>query len=36
MDAFKRVGGFWLMWTGVSLAGVAITMLGLLFLEFAS
>ena len=36
MDAIKRVGGFWLIWTGVSLAGVAITMLGLLFLHVAS
>ncbi len=36
MDAFKRVSGFWLIWTGVSLGGVAITMLGLLFLHLAS
>jgi hypothetical protein len=33
MDTFKRVGGFWLIWTGVSLGGVAITTLGLLFLH---
>jgi len=36
MDTFKRVGGFWLIWTGVSLGGVAITMLGLLVLHAAS
>jgi hypothetical protein len=36
MDSFKRVGGFWLIWTGVSLGGVAITALGLLFLHAAT
>ena len=35
MDKFKRIGGFWLIWTGVSLGGVAITMLGLTFLHSA-
>lgn len=36
MDSFKRVGGFWLIWTGVSLGGVAITALGLALLHAAT
>lgn len=36
MDALKRVAGFWLVWAALSLAGVAVTMLGLLVLTIAT
>ena len=36
MDAVKRVAGFWLIWTAISLAGLAVTALGLAFVSLAS
>jgi len=36
MDAVKRVAGFWLIWTAISVAGLAVTALGLAFVTLAS